>query len=90
MGIQPHKRDIGPDQPPQAPPARVGVAGALAVAALLGAVLGAVVGALVLPELIVACAIGGALLLAAGRVAVLMSADRKGLAPVDDEDGTMQ
>jgi hypothetical protein len=90
MAIQPDKSDIGPEQPPRQPPAPKGIAWALVTAALIGAILGVGVGVLFATELIFACALGGALLGAAVRVALLLSSDRRGLAPLDDEDGTMQ
>ncbi len=90
MGIQPDKHDLGPEMPPQEPPGPKGVAGAMAVAALLGAVIGAVIGLIFLPDLVVALAIVGAMTLAALRTVVFLSSQRRGLAPVDEEDGTMQ
>ena len=92
MGIQPDKNDVdlGPDQPPQEPPARSGVAGALVVAAIVGAVLGGAIALFFAPDLLVGAAIGGALSVSAIRVFILMSSDRRGLAPMNDKDGTMQ
>ena len=82
--------EIGAEKPPQDPPARSGVVGAMVVAVLLGAGIGAVLAAVFLPDLMVASALGGAMIFGAARVFIFLSPNRKGLAPVEDENGSFK
>ena len=82
--------DIGVEQPPANPPTQSGVVGAMMVAVLVGGLIGAGIALVFLPDLVAAAAVGGAMTAGALRVFVFMSSNRKGLTPVDDEDGSMQ
>lgn len=90
MSQGPDQKELGVEKPPSAPPARSGVIGAMFVAVLLGAALGVAAGWLFLPDYVVALAVGGALTLGAARVFVFLSSDRRGLAPLEKEDGTYE
>ena len=90
MSNQSSTKDNGPELPPQQPPARSGVAGAIMVAVLIGALSGAAAGWLLLPDMMAAAALGGAMFFGAARVFIFMSPTRRGLAPVEKEDGSYQ
>jgi hypothetical protein len=83
-------QDIGPAQPPQEAPAKPGIAGALVVAALLGAGAGLLLGYVWRLEAVVGVMLAGAIVALAIRLVILVSARRKGLARVEQEDGTLQ
>ncbi|MGA9411129.1 MAG: hypothetical protein WBV78_11890 [Roseobacter sp.] len=90
MPDQSPQKQVGPELPPQEPPARSGVAGAIMVAVLLGAVIGGAAAWFFLPDLMAAAALGGAMMFGAARVFLFVSPARRGLAPIESNNGSHQ